>query len=260
METSQSANCSNDISKQLQNLQNAFLRAMSHEIRTPLNVIVGCCDELSQPDCDPNTRMLLLTQLRRSVRSLIDFCDNASIINMLEAGNVKVRNNQFDLQFTLDFIYCSTKSLVKIHDKNGIITYNFCNKIPNTSVHVIGDDSMICRVLTLLVDNAVKFTDTGTVTLTTDFYQGDNWIDGMHGNCMLVAEVCDTGIGIAPEYHADIFNKFWKVPPTDKIYDGVGLGLTIVNDIIKILGGSITVNSSLGKGASFTVRIPLEMC
>ena len=73
-------NTSTDVHEEALKLQTSFLKTISHEIRTPLNVIVGCCDVLSQPDCDSETREMLVVQLKRSVRYLLDFCDNAAFI------------------------------------------------------------------------------------------------------------------------------------------------------------------------------------
>lgn len=233
-------------------LQTSFLKTIAHEIRTPLNVIVGCCDVLSQPDCDNETREMLVIQLKRSVRYLLDFCDNAAFINSLESGSVMPRPNEFDVIFTLDFIYNSTKSLLKTSKKNHVC-YVMNNSLGTaTSVRLFGDDSLMCRAVALIVENAIKFTDEGTITLSAGFEDDDD------GRLMLLIQVSDTGIGIAKEYHHDIFKKFWKAPQTgSKIYDGAGLGLAIVQMIVDLLDGNISVKSELGEGTSFIVRFPV---
>ncbi len=236
-------------------LQTAFLKTISHEIRTPLNVIVGCCDVLSQPDCDNETREMLVVQLKRSVRYLLNFCDNAAFINSLEAGNIQPHPNEFDVIFTLDFIYNSTKSLL-VADKRNAVCYVLNNSLGDSQpIHLYGDDSLMCHAVTLIVENAIKFTEEGTVTLSAKFHTAND------GREMLEFQVADTGIGIDKEYHQSIFNKFWKVPQTgNKIYDGAGIGLAIAKQIVEMLDGEIILESTLGIGSIFTARFPITRC
>ena len=245
-----------DVHEEALKLQTAFLKTISHEIRTPLNVIVGCCDVLSQPDCDSETREMLVVQLKRSVRYLVDFFDNAAFLNSLEAGSVKPRPNAFDVTFTIDFIYNSTKTLLKAKRSNSVC-YVMNNSLGNnaTPVHLYGDDSLMCRAMVLVVENAIKFTEEGTITLSAGFCTAQD------GREMLEIQVADTGIGIPKEYHRDIFQKFWKAPQTgSKIYDGAGLGLAIVRLIVELLKGEISVTSEVGKGSVFSVRFPVTKC
>ena len=249
-------NISTDVHEEALKLQTSFLKTISHEIRTPLNVIVGCCDVLSQPDCDSETREMLVVQLKRSVRYLLDFCDNAAFINSLEAGSVKPRPNEFDVIFTLDFIYNSTKSLLKAK-KNNSICYVMNNSLGSHAepVHLYGDDSLMCRAMVLIVENAIKFTEQGSITLSAGF------CTAMDGREMLEIQVSDTGIGIPKEYHRNIFQKFWKAPQTgSKIYDGAGLGLSIVHQIVDLLEGEIALVSEVDKGSTFSVRFPVTRC
>lgn len=236
-------------------LQTAFLKTISHEIRTPLNVIVGCCDVLSLPDCDTETREMLVLQLKRSVRYLLNFCDNAAFINSLEAGSVVPHPNKFDAMFALEFIYNSAKSLIVAANKRDSVRYmlqNYLGGEGSSPVHIYGDDSLMCRAIALLVENAIKFTESGSVTLEAGFATATD------GSDMLKIQVIDTGIGIAEEYHGDIFKKFWKAPQTgSKIYDGAGLGLAIVKNIVDLLNGNITVESAPGNGSVFTVMFPI---
>ena len=249
-------NTSTDVHEEALKLQTSFLKTISHEIRTPLNVIVGCCDVLSQPDCDSETREMLVVQLKRSVRYLLDFCDNAAFINSLEAGSVKPRPTEFDVIFTLDFIYNSTKSLLKAK-KNNSICYVMNNSLgDNTApVHLYGDDSLMCRAMVLIVENAIKFTEQGTITLSAGFCTDKD------GREMLEIQVADTGIGIPKVYHRTIFQKFWKAPQNgSKIYDGAGLGLAIVKLIVDLLEGEIALVSDVGVGSTFSVRFPVSRC
>ena len=236
-------------------MQNAFLKTISHEIRTPLNVIVGCCDVLSQPDCDTETREMLVLQLKRSVRYLVEFCDNAAFINSLESGTVTPHPNQFDVVFTLDFIFNSTKSLLK-SDKRASVCYVMNNNLGNGEhIYLFGDDSLMYRAMSLIVENAIKFTDEGSITLSASFQKAKD------GREMLEIQVADTGIGIPKEYFKDIFLKFWKAPQNgSKIYGGAGLGLSIVKLIVDLLDGEISLISEVGKGSVFSVRFPVTRC
>lgn len=244
-----------DVHEEALKLQTSFLKTISHEIRTPLNVIVGCCDVLSLPDCDSETREMLVVQLKRSVRYLLDFCDNAAFINSLESGSITPHPNEFDVLFTLDFIYNSTKSNLKAK-RNNAVCYVMNNSLgKSTPVHLYGDDSLMCRAMVLIVDNAIKFTEEGSITLSAGFCTAKD------GRDMLEIQVSDTGIGIPREYHNDIFQKFWKAPQTgSKIYDGAGLGLAIAKLIVDLLDGEITLQSEVGKGSVFSVRFPVTRC
>ncbi len=249
-------NTSTDVHEEALKLQTEFLKTISHEIRTPLNVIVGCCDVLSQPDCDSETREMLVVQLKRSVRYLLDFCDNAAFLNSLEAGSIKPRPNEFDVIFTLDFIFNSTNSLLKAKKSNSVC-YVMNNSLGNNDapVHLYGDDSLMCRAMVLIVENAIKFTEKGTITLSAGFCTADD------GREMLEIQVTDTGIGSPVVYQRKIFQKFWKAPQTGtKIYDGAGLGLAIVKLIVDLLEGEIDVLSEVGIGSVFAVRFPVTRC
>lgn len=249
-------NTGTDVHEEALKLQTEFLKTISHEIRTPLNVIVGCCDVLSQPDCDSETREMLVLQLKRSVRYLLDFCDNAAFLNSLESGSIRPRPNEFDVLFTIDFIFNSTNSLLKAKKSNSVC-YVMNNSLSSNAapVHLYGDDSLMCRAMVLIVENAIKFTEQGSITLSAEFCTRQD------GREMLEIQVSDTGIGIPKVYHRKIFQKFWKVPQTGtKIYDGAGLGLPIVKLIVDLLEGEIDVTSEVGVGSTFAVRFPVTRC
>ncbi len=250
-----------DFMRELQKIQNAFLNNISHEIRTPLNAIVGCSDIMSMPDTDKETMAEMSQQVKRHSQYLLNMLDNILNISKLESGLFMERPNKFDLGFLFSYIYFSTKSLL-MNDrvKRDNVTYQFISHLDVTPLYVWADDSIICQMVTAIVDNAIKFTDIGTVTLAVSYQVSDIPGSGP-SDYNLVVDVEDTGWGIAPENQSLIFEKFRKVQPVDnRIYDGAGLGLAIVKNLAKVVDASIYLESEPGKGTKFRLKIPVVSC
>lgn len=240
-------------------LQNAFLNNIMHEIRTPLNAIIGCSDIISMPDTDRETVGEMSVQLRRYSSYLLKMIDNIVIMSKIQAGLIKVSPSKFDVLFLATYIYHSSRSLVVTDPaKNGKVSYTLVNNLGDKPVLVWADDRMICQVANALVDNAIKFTDEGSVRLSAAVtaHQGKNESD-----YILEIKVSDTGTGIAPENGEIIFDKFKKVSPDpSRIYDGAGLGLAIAKAQTEMMNGSLTFKSKVGEGTEFTLRVPVTRC
>lgn len=237
-------------------LKTAFLNNLSHEIRTPLNAIVCCSDIISMPDTDRETYCELSEQIRKSTRYLLNLVDNIINISKLESGNTSIETRPTDLVFLFKFIYDYNNAiLARDESKRQNIKLLFDNQIKEQSLKVSSDENFLRQIVSLLIENAVKFTDQGTVLLTVNIENKD------HDKEFLHIEVKDTGIGISQDDQKIIFEKFRKAANMGhKIYDGAGIGLAIIKKQIGMLNGTIQLESKLGVGSKFTVTIPITRC
>jgi len=237
-------------------LKTAFLNNLSHEIRTPLNAIVCCSDIISMPDTDRATYIELSEQIRKSTRYLLNLVDNIINISKLESGNTTIETKPTDLVFLLKFIFeYNNAILARDENKRQNIKLLFDNQIHEHSLKVSSDENFLRQIVSLLIENAVKFTEHGTVSLSVNIEKDEDKQE------LLRIEVKDTGIGISQEDQKIIFEKFRKAAHLgQKIYDGAGIGLAIIKKQIGMLNGTIQLESKLGIGSKFTVKIPITRC
>lgn len=222
-------------------LKSDFLATMSHELRTPLNVIIGYGDLL----LDGAMGELQEEQRQTLRRMQVNAWDLSELINAtldlsrLEAGHVRLQWEDVVLPELLDDIHES------MADRCGPgVTLHWL--VPRDLPTIRTDRGKFKVVVKNLLTNAFKFTASGSVTLRL-FVEDD----------VLSIEVIDTGIGIAPELHAAIFEPFRQADGSiSRRFGGVGLGLHIVQRLASLLGGSVSVESTLGSGATFRVRLP----
>ena len=237
-------------------LKTAFLNNLSHEIRTPLNAIVCCSDIISMPDTDPSTYGELSEQIKKSTRYLLNLVDNIIAISKLESGNTTIVTKPTDLVFLFKYIFEYNKAnLAHDETKRRNIQLIFNNQIKEHSLKVSSDENFLRQIVSLLVENAVKSTEHGTVSLSVNIEKNETEQELLH------IEVKDTGIGISQEDQKIIFEKFRKAANMgQKIYDGAGIGLAIIKKQIGMLNGNIQLESKLGVGSKFTVTIPITRC
>lgn len=241
---------------QLLKIKTAFLNNLSHEIRTPLNAIVCCPDIISMPGTDRATHVELSEQIRKSTRYLLNLVDNIINISKLESGNTTIETKPTDLVFLLKFIFDYNNAiLARDENKRQNIKLLFDNQIHEHSLKVSSDENFLRQIVSLLIENAVKFTEHGTVSLSANIEKDADKQE------LLRIEVKDTGIGISQEDQKIIFKKFRKAAHLgQKIYDGAGIGLAIIKKQIGMLNGTIQLESKLGIGSKFTVKIPITQC
>ena len=237
-------------------LKTAFLNNLSHEIRTPLNAIVCCSDIISMPDTDRDTYVELSEQIRKSTSYLLNLVDNIINISKLESGNTLIETRPTDLVFLFKFIYDYNKAiLARDETKRQNITLLFDNQIKEHTLKVSSDENFLRQIVSLLIENAIKFTESGIVSLTVNINNDGGEQEYLH------IEVKDTGIGISQEDQKIIFEKFRKAANMGKkIYDGAGIGLAIIKKQIDMLNGTIQLESKVGVGSKFTVEIPINRC
>ncbi len=226
-----------------------FLASMSHEIRTPMNGIMGVIGYLLEEDLSPSVResMRLVDASAKSMLALLsdtlDFCK-------IEAGFFQLERVTFDLRAILDEvtglgkISCRTKGLefhTRIHE--------------DTPCDLIGDPVRLRQILSNLVNNAIKFTAAGEVSVRVE----PIGLALEDQRVMIEFVVRDSGIGIKEDQLERIFQRFTQAESsTARRFGGTGLGLAISRELARLMGGDIVAQSALGKGAEFRVRIPFE--
>lgn len=222
--------------KEADKLKSAFLANMSHEIRTPLNAIVGFSDVLSEVD-DPVERSEYLDIIHKNNELLLRLIDDILDFSKIESNMLVLNYKNVDFKnICIDLYYVHSLKM-----KQNVKMY-FDFELP--SVILYTDEKRLTQVISNLLNNAIKFTDTGSITLSYEI-----------GEKHVYVSVKDTGIGISKQEKSTIFNRFVKL---NNYSQGTGLGLTISKMIIERLGGKIEVDSELDKGSVFRLTLPLK--
>lgn len=219
-----------------------FLSSMSHEIRTPLNAIIGSIEILKDEVDLSADGQDALKDLSSASNCLLDIGTGILNISQIESGKIELVEKEYSPIEMFDELYDLLKN--RICNKPIIFTKNYAPDLPNK---LYGDKSKIKEIVTNLLTNAIKYTEQGKIELLVQCINNKD-------TCKLIVSVTDTGRGIRKEMFDKLFEKFTRdVDVTDSTIDGVGLGLAITKSLIEIIGGTITVNSVLGKGSTFTV-------
>jgi len=223
-----------------------FLANMSHEIRTPLNGVIGMTDLALDTALSTEQRDYLET-VKMSADSLLTVINDVLDFSKIEAGKVDLEKIDFHPR---DCVEGCLKTLAVRADEKGLEL--LCELAPDMPEIVTGDSGRLRQVLINLVGNAIKFTQKGEVVLRVQVESKTN------SGYLLRFIVVDTGIGIAKEKLELIFDPFSQADTsTTRKYGGTGLGLTISNRLVAMMGGKFSVESEIGKGSQFHFTIPL---
>ena len=217
-----------------------FLSVMSHEIRTPLNAIIGFTELLSQNN-PREDQMEDLKMLKFSGESLLNIINDILDFNKLESGKVQLSNVPFNLKELTQSLYQSFS--YKAKEKKIFFDVEYDEQLPYV---VKGDSLRLCQVLNNLISNAIKFTNEGSVKLKIEL------TESVKEELKVVFSVIDTGVGIEFGKQKKIFEEFIQADSdTTRIFGGTGLGLSISNKIAELMGSSINLDSTPGKGSTF---------
>jgi len=225
-------------------LKSAFLGNLSHEIRTPLYAITGFATLLNTEDLSAEDRHNFTQIVQRNSDVLLKFVDNIMIFSQLEQGQLKASMSEVSINSIAEDVYHNFHGRYNSPHKQ--VVWHLSSVDANRIVQV--DLSLYRIVAEVIMDNAWKFTHQGIINIGFELEDHS-----------FVFYVEDSGIGVPPDYHKAIFNKFFKYKDIDEkmLYEGVGMGLSIAKGLTDLMQGRILVTSELGKGARFEVKFPL---
>jgi PAS domain S-box-containing protein len=229
-------------------IKSDFLASMSHEIRTPINAIIGIADLLAKTTLSPEQNKYVRV-FRRAGDNLMNLINDILDLSKVEAAQLELEQTGFSLSDLLEKI--REMLSVRAEEKGLSLVFEIAPDVPD---NLIGDPNRLRQVLLNLIGNAIKFTESGEVSLhvTPDA--------GLPAPGALRFTITDTGIGIPVEKLGAVFERFTQADSsTTRKYGGSGLGLTISKRLVELMGGRIWVESSVGGGSVFSFTVRLEV-
>ncbi|NJR58033.1 MAG: PAS domain S-box protein [Cyanobacteria bacterium CRU_2_1] len=228
--------------------KSTFLANISHELRTPLNAILGFTQLMARDPFSTPSQQEQLKTINRSGEYLLQLINDVLSIAKIEAGRITLEETSFDLYTFLD----NLEMLFSLRASSKNIRL-ICDRALDVPQYIQADDRKLRQILTNLLDNAIKFTSSGHVTLQIRSHSSPPHPLTLH------FEVADTGAGIAFEELSTIFDAFVQTKLGQQSQQGTGLGLPISRRLVQLMGGDIMVNSRLGEGTQFRFTIPVTL-
>ena len=227
-------------------LKSAFLANMSHEIRTPLNAIVGFSNLLADGTIKEDLRNEYISIINNSNESLLQLIDDILDVSMIEAEQLKINKVNFSVNQLIKQLY---KTYIPILKEKRLDNLQLKIKISDESYWITSDQIRINQVMVNLLNNAIKFTSQGSIEFGFEPVKDS-----------IKFFVKDSGIGIEQDNLEHLFDRFYKIEDNNKkLYRGTGIGLYLSKKIIKMLGGTIHVDSEYNKGSIFYFYLPAEL-
>ncbi|MBN2212895.1 MAG: PAS domain S-box protein [Bacteroidales bacterium] len=227
-------------------LKSAFLANMSHEIRTPMNAIIGFSELLADPSLDTPDISLYTGVIKERCNNLLQIVNDILDISRIEANQIELKENTFSLNALIEELYIEYAQKL-INENKFQIVLNISKGAGDKQCIIYADQVRLKQILCNLLDNAIKFTKTGEIEFGYKAVNNDN----------LEFFVRDTGIGIHPDKHHIIFERFRQIDESlDREYGGNGLGLAICKAFVELMGGDIWLKSEIEKGTTFFFTIP----
>ncbi len=226
-----------------------FVATISHEIRTPLHAILGFADLLLQQQAAAQQQRECVQSIRESGETLLALINDVLDFSRIESEQLPLNAADFELRGFLEGITRMFDALARSKGLSLQLTVD-----PHCPQHICTDELRLRQLLNNIVGNAVKFTHSGGVHIDVRCHRD---AERPH----LEFAVSDTGIGIAPEHLPRLYEAFFQADSgDDRVYAGTGLGLTIADMLVRMMNGSIRVQSTPGRGSTFTVSMPLSAC
>lgn len=227
-------------------IKSAFLANMSHEIRTPINGIIGFTTLMLKSPGDP-TQKSHLEMIKESSLNLLSIVDDILDITRIEAGKLNIVTDPLNLRDCIEQVM--KMAAPSAFNKGLDLTLLYYSDVPE---EFYGDSLRINQIITNLVGNAIKFTESGSITIRVMIEDDENDIS------LITFSVTDTGIGIPEEQHEYLFKPFIQGDSsTTKQYGGSGLGLSICSSLVERMGGAIGLDSKINTGSTFRFTLPL---
>lgn len=221
-----------------------FLSNMSHELRTPLNVILGNAQLMQRdPAISPKQKESLAT-INRSGEHLLELINDVLGLAKIEAGQTSLDNKDFNLFELLDNLESMFGNQARAKDLEFIL-----DRSPEVPRYLYTDQRKLRQIIINLMSNAIKFTNSGQVTLCVTHHPDED------GKPSLYVSVSDTGQGIAPDEMEALFKAFMQTATGRQSHEGTGLGLSLCQRFVEQMGGKITASSTVGKGSKFSFNI-----
>jgi signal transduction histidine kinase len=231
---------------EISRLKSLFLATMSHELRTPMNAIIGFSQILLRPKFGnlTNQQMGMVERILNNGKKLLMLLDEILDFSHIEAGKLELKPEIFDLSEVVSNTVKEIRSLAEAKNLSLLVKGDLNNTL------VFNDAVRLRQILMNLLSNAIKFTESGNIFVE---------IKEIHHNRVTIA-VEDTGIGIATQDFQNIFAAFHQVDQgISRKYSGAGLGLAIVDSLVRMMGGKIYIESKLGVGSMFKIELPRKI-